>query len=71
VHTTPTNQEARSVTWSKFHTEDPHILGVTEKKFIVARATWPPGFVHLWCKSPASFSSRGKAARKGGHLPSF
>jgi hypothetical protein len=39
-------------------------------KFIVARATWPPGFMHLWCKSPASFSSRGKAARKGGHLPS-
>ena len=41
------------------------------KKIIVARATWPPGFVHLWFKSPASFSSRGKTARKGGHLPSF
>jgi hypothetical protein len=39
------------------------------KKFTVARATWPPRSVHLWCKSPASLFSRGNAARKGRHLP--
>jgi hypothetical protein len=30
----------RRVTWSKFHTEDPKILG--------AMPTWHPGFVHPW-----------------------
>jgi len=36
---------ARRVIWSKFHTEDPQILGVIVEK-VVARATWYPGFVH-------------------------
>ena len=33
------------VTWSKFHIEDPQILGATVQN-LVARATWCPGFVH-------------------------
>jgi hypothetical protein len=35
----------RWVAWSKFHTEDPEILGATMLN-LVAQATWHPGFVH-------------------------
>jgi hypothetical protein len=37
---------ARNVTWSKFHTDDPQILGATVQNLVV-RATWRPGFVLL------------------------
>jgi hypothetical protein len=36
---------ARMVTWSKFHTKDPQILGAAIQNS-VAMATWRPGFVH-------------------------
>jgi hypothetical protein len=35
------------VTWSKFHTEHPQILGATVQN-LVARATWRLSFVHSW-----------------------
>jgi hypothetical protein len=38
---------ARKVTWSKFHNEDPQILGAS-KHIVDARATWRPGIVHFW-----------------------
>ena len=40
---------APRVTWSKFHTEDPHILGVTVQ-ILVALVHWRRGFVHPWCR---------------------
>jgi hypothetical protein len=36
------------MTVSKFHTQDPRILGVTAQN-LVATATWRPGFVHPCC----------------------
>jgi hypothetical protein len=36
---------ARRVAWSKFHTEDPQIIGATLQN-LVARATWQQRFVH-------------------------
>ena len=39
--------DARRVMWSKFWTEDPHLLGATDKN-LVAWATWPPGFAPPW-----------------------
>jgi len=35
----------RRMTWSRFHTEDPNIIGVTVQN-VVSRVTWRPGFVH-------------------------
>jgi hypothetical protein len=40
---------ARTVIWSKFHTEDPLILGATVQN-LDAMTTWNPGFVHPWHK---------------------
>lgn len=37
------------VTWSKFQTEDPQILG-TKVQNLVARETWRPVFVHSCTK---------------------
>lgn len=34
---------------SKFHTEDPQILGTTAQNS-VAQVTWHAGFVHPWAK---------------------
>jgi hypothetical protein len=39
------------VTWSKFHTEGPQILGATVQNSVV-RATWRPRFVLPWPKWP-------------------
>jgi hypothetical protein len=38
---------ARKATRSKFHIEDPQIIGAS-KHNIEARATWRPGIVHFW-----------------------
>ena len=37
------------VTWSKYHTKDPQVLGSTVQN-LVAAATWRPGFVHRCSK---------------------
>ena len=37
------------VTWSKFQTEGPRILGAKVRN-VVARETWHPVFVHSWIK---------------------
>ena len=37
------------VTWSKYHTKDPQVLGSTVQN-LVATATWRPGFVHRCSK---------------------
>lgn len=44
---------SRKVTWSKFHIEDPQILGAS-KHNVVDRATWRPGIVHFrrWMQKP-------------------
>ena len=36
---------AKMVTWSKFHTEEPKMLGATAQNLVV-RVTWRPGFVY-------------------------
>lgn len=46
-------QGAWRVTWTKFHIEDPHILGTTIQNS-VTRATWHPGFVAPWFKTDLS-----------------
>jgi len=38
---------ARIVTWKKFRTENPEILGVTVSN-TVAMTAWYPGIVRLW-----------------------
>jgi len=50
------NFYALRVTWSKFHTEDPHILGVTVQN-LVALVTWRREFVHPRCRI-SSFNAR-------------
>jgi hypothetical protein len=45
---------ARSMSLSKYHTEDPQILGATVKN-LVATATWCPRFVHRWSVRWCSF----------------
>jgi hypothetical protein len=37
------------MTWGKFHTENPEILGTTMKN-LIATTSWHPGFVHACCK---------------------
>ena len=55
---------ARRVTWSKFHTEDPKILGAIVQN-LAARATWWPGFMHI----RDNHLSRYDAVKVVGYLP--
>jgi len=52
------------VTCSKFYAEDPQILVATlQNLFVVATATWRPGFVHAWTRA------RGGRPRIRGSVP--
>jgi len=52
---TPTVLFVRSITWHKFHTEEPHKSGATIQK-LVTIATWDPGIVHP-CTTSISISA--------------
>jgi hypothetical protein len=41
----------RRVTWRKFYTEDPKILGAAVQNSVL-RANWLPGSVHPWIRAP-------------------
>jgi len=55
INATSTILFAKSVTWHKFHTEEPHKLGATVQK-LATMAIWHPGIVHP-CTTSTSTSA--------------